>query len=435
MKKKYYIIIISLVLAIAILIAFVMRNNEISKEDFVIETAAAKIGMIVNTVTATGTLEAIETVEVGTQVSGVIEEILVDFNSIVKKGQVLAKIDETPLIAQVNQSQANVDQAEAEFTFQSANYERNRKLYEKQLISQADFDQIIYNYNIAKANLANAKANHDRNRINLQYATIKSPIDGVVLERAVDEGQTVAASFNTPTLFTIANDLTQMKVEASVDEADIGQVKSGQRVEFTVDAFPDLTFTGTVIEVRLQPVVTNNVVTYTVIIDAPNPENKLMPGMTATSTIFVLEAANQLLIPMQALDFEPDMDILSAYMISLRSERDRNGKIPTKITPDSSTGSVGERGSPARAEISPVGISTPEYERKKVWLLKNDSLYTVPVKVFIDDGINCSISDGLKEGNEVVLSLTGKSASVGRGSGSIRSPFMPGPPDRNRARD
>ena len=230
-------------------------------------------------VTATGTLEAITTVEVGTQVSGVIEKIYVDFNTQVKKGQLLAQLDKTPLQAQVDQSQATVDNAEAELTYQKSNYERTKALYDKQLIAKSDYDLAVYNFNKAQASLKNAKSVHDKNKINLSYASIYSPIDGIILDRAVDEGQTVAASFNTPTLFSIANDLTQMQVEANVDEADIGQIVEGQRVEFTVDAYPDMKFAGVVSQLRLQPVETNNVITYTVIVNAPNPDLKLMPAI------------------------------------------------------------------------------------------------------------------------------------------------------------
>ena len=204
--------------------------------------------------------------EVGTQVSGVIEKLFVDYNSQVKKGQLLAQLDETPLIAQLEQSKASVDQAEAQVKYQKATYERYKALLAKKLIAQSDFDLAEFNYNNALGSLNNAKSMYDKNKINLSYARIYSPIDGTVLDRAVEVGQTVAASFNTPTLFTIANDLTQMRVEAKVDEADIGQLVAGQRVEFTVDAFPLKKFNGEVTEIRLQPVTTNNVVTYTVVI-------------------------------------------------------------------------------------------------------------------------------------------------------------------------
>ena len=260
-----------------------------TKQTVSIETAKVERGTISNTVTATGTLEAVKTVDVGTQVSGVIEKLFVDYNSQVKKGQLLAQLDETPLMAQLDQSKASVDQAEAQVKYQKATYERYKALLAKKLIAQSDFDLAEFNYNNAVGSLNSAKSQYDKNRINLSYARIYSPIDGTVLNRAVEVGQTVAASFNTPTLFTIANDLTQMRVEAKVDEADIGQLVNGQRVEFTVDAFPLKKFNGAVTEIRLQPVTTNNVVTYTVVIGAPNPDNILKPGMTANATFFVTE--------------------------------------------------------------------------------------------------------------------------------------------------
>ncbi|HAH23055.1 MAG TPA: efflux RND transporter periplasmic adaptor subunit, partial [Prolixibacteraceae bacterium] len=271
-------------LAIGFLVYTSFRDT---KETVSYETAKIERGTISNTITATGTLEAIKTVQVGTQVSGVIEKIFVDFNSQVKKGQLLAQLDETPLLAQLQQSKASVDQAEAQVKYQKATYDRYKVLAEKKLIAQSDFDLAEFNYNNALGQLSNAKSVYDKNKINLSYARIYSPIDGIILQRAVDEGQTVAASFSTPTLFTIANDLTQMRVEAKVDEADIGQVRNGQRVEFTVDAFPLRKFSGEVTEIRLQPVSTANVITYTVIINAPNPEKVLMPGMTANAIFYV----------------------------------------------------------------------------------------------------------------------------------------------------
>ena len=301
-----------------------------AEQTFSFETAKVGKGTISNTVTATGTLEAIKTVEVGTQVSGVIEKILVDFNSQVKKGQLLAQLDETPLLAQLEQSKSSVDQAEAQVKYQKATYDRYKVLVGKKLIAQSDFDLAEYNYNNAVAALKNAKSVYDKNRINLSYARIYSPIDGIILNRAVDEGQTVAASFNTPTLFTIANDLTQMRVEAKVDEADIGQIKMNQRVRFTVDAYPDLKFTGSVSEIRKQPVVTSNVVTYTVIIQAPNPETKLMPGMTASTTIFVNEKNDILVVPGKAVRFSPDQEVYSTYLKSLPFEI--SSKMVQKVT-------------------------------------------------------------------------------------------------------
>ncbi|MCL4482492.1 MAG: efflux RND transporter periplasmic adaptor subunit, partial [Bacteroidetes bacterium] len=318
MKKKYLYIGSALALLAVGLYAFRMLKS--AEQTYSFETVKVGKGTISNTITATGTLEAIKTVEVGTQVSGVIEKILVDFNSQVKKGQLLAQLDETPLLAQLEQSKASVDQAEAQVKYQKSTYDRYKVLVEKKLIAQSDFDLAEYNYNNAVASLKNAKSVYEKNRINLSYARIYSPIDGVILNRAVDEGQTVAASFNTPTLFSIANDLTQMRVEAKVDEADIGQIAMNQRVTFTVDAYPDLKFNGTVSEIRKQPVVTSNVVTYTVIIQAPNPDKKLMPGMTASTTIYVNEKNDILVVPGKAIRFTPDPEVLNSYLKSLPAE-------------------------------------------------------------------------------------------------------------------
>ena len=246
--------------------------------------------------------------------SGIIEHVYVDFNDNVKQGQILAKLDETALRAQLEQSQASVDQAQAQLNYQEATFNRLKALFEKNLIAQADYDQALYNYENSKASLSNAKSALDRTKVNLAYATIYSPIDGVVLNRAIEEGQTVAASFNTPEMFTIVNDLTQMEVQTSVDEADIGQVIQGQRVEFTVDAYPDLKFEGSVSQVRLQPVTTNNVVTYVVILNAPNPDKKLMPGMTASATIYIEEKQNTLVLSGKALRFTPDTEYLTKMM-------------------------------------------------------------------------------------------------------------------------
>ena len=232
-----------------------------SEKSYTYETTVAKKGSIINTITATGTIQADTTVSIGTQVSGVVKRIYVDFNSNVKKGQLLAELDKTPLETQVQQAEASLEDSKSEVEFQTATYERYKALLNKKLVAQADYDQVKYNYDKARANLKTAQAGYDKAKVNLAYAIIYAPISGVILNRAVDQGQTVAASFNTPTLFTIGNDLTQMQVQANVDEADIGQVKKDQPVDFTVDAYPTEVFKGAVRQVRLQPVVTSNVVT------------------------------------------------------------------------------------------------------------------------------------------------------------------------------
>lgn len=406
MKKKI-IYIGGAIIALVVIFLFV-KGSKTSNATFAIETGKIERGNISNTVTATGTLEAITTVEVGTQVSGVIDNIFVDFNSQVKKGQLLAKIDETPLRAQLDQSKASVDNSEAELTYQKATYDRYKVLYEKQLIAQSDYDLALYNYNKAQANLNSSKSVYDKNKINLEYASIYSPIDGIILDRAVDEGQTVAASFNTPTLFTIANDLTQMQVEANIDEADIGQVKFSQRVEFTVDAYPELKFDGSVTEVRLQPVVTNNVVTYTVIIQAPNPDKKLMPGMTASISVFTREKNNVLVVPGKAIRFNPEPQLIGEYIMSL-------GIKPQGMKPP--------KGFP-----SPMGKI--EQSGTFVWVKAGQALERKPIETGDTDGINYELVSGLNDGDELVFSLEKKSAKEVKAA--VKSPFMPQRPGEKK---
>ena len=371
------------------------------------ETAKIERGTISNTITATGTLEAIKTVEVGTQVSGVIEKIFVDFNSQVKKGQLLAQLDETPLLAQLQQSKASVDQAEAQVKYQKATYDRYKKLAEKKLIAQSDFDLAEYNYNNALGQLSNAKSVYDKNKINLSYARIYSPIDGIILQRAVDEGQTVAASFSTPTLFTIANDLTQMRVEAKVDEADIGQVRNEQRVEFTVDAFPLRKFTGEVTEIRLQPVSTANVITYTVIINAPNPEKVLMPGMTANAIFYVTEAKDILMVPAKAVRFTPDQATLQSLNQNISKENVQS------LEPHVVQGSDSIKGHEASVQV------------QRVWVKQGDLLQPKKITVGVTDEIHYEVLSGLKEGEEVVVAMTTQGGAKTSKATAVKSPFMP----------
>lgn len=404
MKKKSLITLAILIVAVCAMMAL----KPFTKKEAVVafETVRVEKGTITNTVTATGTIEAITTVKVGTQVSGILKGVYVDFNDNVKKGQLLAQLDETSLRAQMEQSQSQVDQAQAQLNYNESTYKRLKALYDKNLIAQADYDQAVYNYENSKAAVVNAKSNLARSKVNLDYATITSPIDGVVLNRAVEEGQTVAASFNTPELFTIVNDLTQMEVQTSVDEADIGKVKLGQRVEFSVDAYPSLKFTGTVSEVRLQPVTTNNVVTYDVILSAPNPGKKLMPGMTASATIYVEEKDNTLIVSGKALRFTPD----ASYM------QQQPGKMMSNSPSDESEQkmALGNSSSSQRAQ----GISRDQAadEMKIVWVRDQKAgLHQVRVKTGIDNGTNTEIVSGLNEGDEVIISMTGgpgKAASV-----------------------
>ncbi len=432
MKKKTIIIIVSVVaVAIVSLLAFKKLFRKDPPVTF--ETVKVEQGEISNTVTATGTIEAIKTVNVGTQVSGIIQSVYVDFNDNVKNGQLLAKLDETSLKAQLEQSQASLDQAQAQLEFQKATYDRLKALFEKNLIAKADYDQAVFNYDNSRAALSNAKSALDRAKVNLAYATITSPIDGVVLNRAIEAGQTVAASFNTPTLFTIVNDLTHMEVQTSVDEADIGKVKDGQRVEFTVDAYPDLKFEGSVSQVRLQPVITNNVVTYVVILNAPNPDKKLMPGMTASATIYVDEKANTLVLSGKALRFKPS----TAYLEKERAAR-QNKDSGYNTARAGTTGRYSQEQAQQSFEGASRGMNQgdnkmngsnkPADNMKIVWVKNaNGGIRPARVTTGIDNGTNVEILSGLKAGDEVIISMndpSDKSATAAGTNAPRRSPFM-----------
>ncbi len=415
MKKKT-LIIFGVVAVIAIASILALKPFSKKKEVVNFNTVKVEKGNISNTVTATGTLQANKTVNVGTQVSGIILHIYVDFNDHVKQGQLLAKLDETPLRTQLAQSQSAVDQAVSQLHFQEATYNRLKVLYDKQLIAQTDYDQALYNFENAKAAVSNARSALDRAQVNLAYATITSPIDGVVLNRAIEEGQTVAASFSTPTLFTIVNDLTQMEVQTSVDEADIGKIVNGQRVEFTVDAYSDLKFEGTVSQVRLQPVTTNNVVTYVVVLKAPNPDKKLMPGMTASATIYVEEKSNALILSGKAVRFTPDKEYLMKQFEKMRAGD--MPKMPSGGAPSmpatASSASTGTGNAPSGMPGMAFGAD-PDPKAKTVWI-KDDKMGIRPckIKIGIDNGSKVEVLTGLKEGDEVVISTGDGTASAGK---------------------
>ena len=303
MKKSTYIIIA--VMAIVV-VAFILFSKKKQEAPVAYETTSAILSTVSNSVTATGTIEPIKQVEVGTQVSGIIDKIYVDFNSVVTAGQLIAELDKSVLSMELEASKASLNNAKIEFDYQTTNYNRIKGLYEKGLVSVSEFETAEYQYSKANASYLQSQANNKKAERNIGYATIYSPINGVVLSRAVDEGQTVASGFSTPTLFTIANDLTKMRVIANVDEADIGEVVEGQAVDFTVDAFPGRTFQGSVLQVRLLATTTSNVVTYEVVIDAPNPDLILKPGLTASVTIHTLDKSNVLTVPVRALRFTPE---------------------------------------------------------------------------------------------------------------------------------
>jgi HlyD family secretion protein len=433
-----------------ILILLIVHSCRKSDKSYSFETTVVKKGSIINTITATGTVQADTTVLIGTQVSGVIKKIYVDFNSHVRKGQILAELDKTPLETQVQQAQASLDDAKSEVEFQKVTYERYLALLEKKLVAQADFDQVKYNYDKAMANLKTAQAGYDKSIVNLNYATIYSPIVGIILNRAVDQGQTVAASFSTPNLFTIGNDLTQMQVQAAVDEADIGQLRTGQPVSFTVDAYPTETFNGDVRQIRLQPIVTSNVVTYTVIVNAPNPELKLMPGMTANITVLVQKIDSVLTVPGKALRFTPDATWLAEYMKNNPfPQRQGTGRAGGTEGSDSNVRTGGTEGTGqsgnyqrqqnaiANSQLNPGDQQMGAQTGKKpvlVWVKSGDKIHRTRVVTGAIDATNAEIKFGLKEGDEVILSmsLAGKTGTATAASTTTTSPFMPQRPARGR---
>ncbi len=397
-NRKRTIIIVAVIILIITSAVFVLNAN--GKIEYVFDTVAVVKGSISNTVTATGTLEATNTVVVGTQVSGVIEKIYVDFNSKVKKGQLIAELDKSTLQSNLQNAEADLSNAEAELEYQKSTYERNQRLFEKQMISESDYDLSRYNYKKSEASLKSAKANLNRAKQNLEYTNIYAPIDGIVTNRAVEEGQTVTASMSTPELFTIANDLTEMQVEADVDEADIGVVKQGQRVEFTVDAFSDETFSGKITQVRLQPKESSNVITYTVIVTVANPDLKLKPGMTASITAYVQEVNDVLVLAGKAIRFTPDREIMMDYFDTLpESERPQPGM---GQRPENQEGVSGEG---ERNELSE--------NMKRVWIKNGYAIKPMMIETGMSDGTNLEILSGLNEGDEIVTSMEiGNSSSV-----------------------
>lgn len=370
------------------------------------KTVLAKKGDVTTMVTATGTIEPINQVDVGTQVSGVVEKIYVDYNSEVKEGQLIAELDKTNLKAATVQAQASYDNAVSNRNYLQTIYERQKTLYDNQVISKSDFDDAVYNYETAKGTVTQRLSDLQQARTNLGYANIYSPIDGVVLSRDIEEGQTVAASYSTPTLFTIAQDLKEMQVEADVDEADIGVVEEGQRVSFTVDAYQGQEFEGTVTQVRLDPTITSNVVTYTVVIKADNPDLRLKPGLTATISIYTLELKDVLSVEAKAINFKPTPPEMMAYneQENLAMERPQDGPM------NSDEGST------------------------KVWVMEsNGAISPKEVTLGASDGVNVQVLSGINEGDKLVYSLKSESTIVGPPAGnSEESPFMPKPPGRKR---
>ena len=385
---------ISTIVAILLIVSlsFIFLHGN-SSNGYIFKTTSIKNDSVSNTVTATGTLEATNTVVVGTQVSGVIEKLYVDFNSKVKKGQLIAELDDSTLRSSLENAEADIDNAQAELDYQTANFNRAKELYSTEFLSQSDYELANYNYKKSEAVLKSAKANLSKAERNLSYAMIYSPIDGIVLNREVEQGQTVASSMSTPELFTIVNDLITMQVETNVDEADIGQLELGQRVEFYVDAFSDLTFNGEVSEIRLQPNEFSNVITYTVIITMSNPELRLKPGMTATVTIYVEEANNVLVVSEMATSFTPNHQMLDDYMGQLSTEQQ-------KLT----IGQPNDINDESKSE-HPKEMHELDDSHETVWVKDNDHIYPVVIEVGVNDGSNIEVVSGLDEGAVVITSF------------------------------
>ena len=429
MKKLLKIIIVIAVLAgVALGIKSYFFNDEAANQAGALISTKVVTDTIKTTISATGTLEPVDQVEVGTQVSGDIAKINADFNSKVKKGQVIAELDKSKLQSTLKQALISYKSAENDLKFKQSTYDRVKKLAESKSASAVELEQAEYNLNAAKLSVEQRQNEVAQARLNLSYATIKSPIDGVVLKRAVDVGQTVAASMSTPTLFIIAKDLVQMKVMAAVDEADIGQVKAGQRVTFTVDAFQNDIFNGTVQEVRLNPTTTSNVVTYTVVITAENPEQKLLPGMTATCTIVTQEITDAVIIPVKALKFKPAEGTPMMDPKDMpRPERPKTAEAGDNFPPPPpGMGPGGAPGTSAKKKHK-----KPKLEGDHVWININGKAAPRRVKIGLSDGVNVQILKGLSVGDSVVTSQEILSAK-GSSEPNAKSPFMPQRPGKKK---
>ena len=394
-KKK-----ISVILVLVILLAggvYYYFQKQDAPFEVTYETAKVEKATIGNSVTATGTIEAVTSVDVGTQVSGIIDKIYVDYNSTVKKGQVIAELDKTNLTSELRSANSQLESAKSDLAYQKSNFARMKTLYDKGLISANDYESARLSLQQAESSVAQSQEAVSKATTNLGYATITSPIDGVVLSKSVEEGQTVASSFSTPTLFTIVKDMTDMRVVASVDEADIGEVKVGQRVTYTVDAYPDETFEGTVTQVRNEATTDNNVVTYEVVISAPNPDLKLKPGLTANVTIYTLEQTGILSVPTKALRFTPTKETVGAK---------------DKIVDCTGT--------------------------HKLWVRDGNTFKAYSVQTGITNGTRTQIISGIKEGSVVVVDMkeattdSSSDATSDSDDSSEQSPFSPGPPSKKK---
>lgn len=384
------------------------------EEKVTLETVTVTKGEISETVTATGTLESITSVDVGTQVTGIVSQLFADFNSVVKKGELIAEIDKTTLESELKSANSTLESAKVTYEYTKSNYERDKQLHDKQLISDYEYETSRKDYLVAKSSYEKAQADRVRAARNLSYAEIYSPIDGIVVSREVEVGQTVVSSMNVANLYTIA-DLDNMRVVANVDEADIGSVKVGQNASFTVDAYPNDIFKGNVTQVRISPTTTSNVVTYEVLISTQNPGHKLIPGLTANVTIKTKEANDVLTIPLKVLRFTPqEFENGGNDLPSFTLPKPRNAMPPTGDTPKDPT------------------IPTDDMHRL-VWVLRDNHLVPTEILIGVDNGITAEVIEGLQEGDKVAESYKTAQLSNGEAANSgENSPFMPKPPGNDR---
>ncbi|KFF25491.1 efflux RND transporter periplasmic adaptor subunit [Chryseobacterium vrystaatense] len=401
-NKKWLYWIVGGIIVLAAVWYFFIRAEEVKIQ---LETVKPEIGEISNSITATGTVQPVDTVAVGTQVSGIIKKTYVDFNSTVKKGQLLATLDPDLLQFQSEQIKANLQNAKSNLSYNEINFNRQSQLYKVGAISKADFDNATNQYNAARAQVSSVNAQLSTANKNLSLTNIYSPIDGTVLNRNVSEGQTVASSFSTPTLFSIAKDLTKMQVRASVDEADIGNVKVGQKATFTVDAFPDEIFKGEVSEVRLHPTVSSNVVNYTTIINADNSGLKLKPGMTANITIYTQVLENVMKVPTAATGFSPDSLIIKKYKVNSPFAHGKKGK---------------GKGKGKKQNTDTSGKNN----NAGVWIIGKDSTISrKKIKTGMDNDTEIQVISGLNTTDNII---TGYKVLSKKSSGNAsKSPFMP----------
>jgi len=408
MKKT--IIIIASILVVGLVLFFIGRSYFKGREQKVYywRTSPIEKGDVNVVVTATGTLAADTTVQVGTEVTGILEKQFVDFNSVVKKGQIIARIDTSILYPTMLDAEAQWEKAQAQCDEYKRELDRAKIMLDNKVEAQQDYDQALCNYQTQIALVKQLRADYDRAVINLQFATIRAPVNGVVISRTYDVGIMVIASFSTPTLFTIANDLTKMQVQTNVDEADIGRIAEGETANFTVDAFPDTVFTGVVTQIRRNPVTIQNVVNYVVIIESPNPHLKLIPGLTANININVQSHNNVLKVPANALSFVPPTEYLEA---------DTNITDSIKRKLEVQTQEVANK----------VILSTEEMAKTYLWIQRGADIFPISVTKGISDGIFTEVSGDLKVGDKVVTGINSSSAAAEQASQSTgqQNPFLP----------